>query len=108
MSTPMNQQVLKRENDQFMNTGGRSQENRSLGFRPAFMDRDTSAVYESRFANGLPAPVHMLDGLPSELIVQRSASGRVTAVKASVVSGFLLDDEFYTREEAARKVNELH
>lgn len=105
---PMSEQILRRENEQYMHTGGRSEENRSRGFRPAFMDRETSKVYPSRFANGTPAPVHMLDGLPAEVVVSRSASGRVVSVKASVVSGFLLDDEFYTREEAARKVSELH
>ena len=102
---PMSEQVLQRENDQYMHSGGRSQENRSLGFRPAFMDRETSKVYPSRFANGMAAPVHMLDGLPAEVVVTRSASGRVVSVKASIVSGFVLDSEFYTREQAARKVS---
>ena len=108
MNATMSQHVLQRENREFLGTGGRSQENRSLGFRPAFMDVETMTVYPSRFANGQPAPVHVLDGLPAEVVLTRAASGRVATVKASVVSGFLLGDEFLTRDAAARKASELH
>ena len=45
MNVAMSEQVLQRENVEFLGTGGRSQENRSLGFRPAFMDQETLAVY---------------------------------------------------------------
>ena len=93
--------ALKEQNKRFMNTGGRSQENRSEGFRPAFSDTSTGTVYLSCFANGRPAPMHMLDGLPAEVVLARTESGRVTAVKDSVVAGFVKAGEFYTREEAA-------
>lgn len=93
--------ILKEQNERFMNTGGRSQENRSEGFRPAFSDTSTGAVYLSRFADGRPAPMHMLDGLPQEVVATRNAAGRVTAIKESVVAGFVRDGLFYTREEAA-------
>jgi hypothetical protein len=43
----------------------------------------------------------MIDGLPDELVIARSASGKVTAVSDSVRSGFLLDGCFYDRQEAA-------
>jgi hypothetical protein len=43
----------------------------------------------------------MIDGLPDELVIARSASGKVTAVSDSVQSGFLLDGCFYNRQEAA-------
>lgn len=108
MNAAMSEAVLQRENTEFLGTGGRSQENRSLGFRPAFMDAETSAVYPSRFADGRPAPIHVLDGLPADLVVTRSASGRVVSVKATVVSGFLLGQEFFTREAAARRISELN
>lgn len=97
-------QQLCRENDAFRDTGGRSEENRPLGFRPAFMDSATYAVYDSRFADGRPAPFHLLDGLPDTVVLHRDATGRVARVKESVVSGFVLDGRFYTREEAAREV----
>jgi len=43
----------------------------------------------------------LLDGLPNELVVARNAQGCVTRVKSSVVSGFVRDQRFYTRDEAA-------
>ncbi len=43
----------------------------------------------------------MIDDLPDELVVTRSATGKVIAVRESVQSGFLLDGCFYDREEAA-------
>ena len=108
MNTATTLQTLQRENVEFRGTGGRSQENRSFGFRPAFIDRDTSTVYPACFADGRPAPFHILDGLPSEVVLTRTETGRVASVKPTIVAGFMLDGEFYTREAAARKANELH
>jgi hypothetical protein len=82
-------------------TGGVSQNNRSLGFEPAFIDRETETVHLSRFPDGRPAPCHLLNGLPAELVLARNEQGRVTRVKSSVVSGFVRDERFYTRDEAA-------
>ena len=42
----------------------------------------------------------MLDGLPDAVIVRRNRSGKVTAVRGSIVAGFLRDGRFYTREQA--------
>jgi hypothetical protein len=103
----LNDAVLQQQNRRFMGTGGRSQENRSSGFRPAFIDSITRAVYASCFADGRPAPIHLIDGLPDEVVVARSDSGRVCAVKPSVVAGFVRDGRFYTREEAARCASAL-
>lgn len=107
MQTLLNTTQLQRQNQEFMGTGGRSEENRPAGFRPAFMDIDTRTVYESRFADGRPAPIHVLDGLPDELVVARSSSGRIAAVKASVIAGFVLAARFYNREEAAHFISGL-
>lgn len=98
---------LKEQNRRFAASGGCSHENACAGFRPAFMDADTRRVYESRFADGRPAPFHLLDGLPDELVVARSASGRVAAIKSSVVAGFVRAARFYSREEAARCMGAL-
>ena len=100
--------VLRRETRQFRGSGGISEENGSLGFRPAFYDTRTRTAYLSRFGNGEPAPCHILDGLPDELVTARDACGHVSAVRPSLVSGFLLCGQFYNREEAARKVAELN
>jgi len=101
MERTLTEQRLEHENLRHLGTAGVSAENRSLGFQPAFVDRETRAIYLSRFADGRPAPCHVLDGLPRELVLSRRACGRVAAVKRSLVSGFVRDGRFYTREEAA-------
>src|SRR6266581_4756455 len=98
----MNTAVLQRQNENFSGTGGRSQENQEQGFRPAFMDCATQVIFGSCYSDGQPAPVHLLDGLPDEVVIGRDEAGRVTAVKASIVAGFVRNGCFYSREEAAR------
>ena len=87
-------------------SGGRSEENADLGFRPAFRDDATGEIYASCFLDGRPAPVHLYDGLPDDVVIARSASGHVSTVKQTLVSGFLRRGRFYTREEAAAVVRE--
>ena len=100
MST-LSETVLEEENSRYLGSGARSQENAGHGFRPAFMDRETGAVYASRFADGRPAPFHLLDGLPDEVVLARGPYGGVLSVKPSVLSGFVLQQRFFTRDEAA-------
>lgn len=107
MEQTITTEVLKTENQVFRGTGGRSEENRSLGFRPAFKDMHSSRIYPSRFADGRPAPFHLLDGLPDEVVVARDVSGRVASIKSSVVSGFLRMGRFLTRDEAAAEIDQL-
>jgi len=97
----MNHSILARENAAFEGSGGVSANNRSFGFRPAFRNNENGCIYASRFADGRLAPIHMIDGLPDELVISRSANGRVTSVKASVQAGFTLNGDFYDREQAA-------
>jgi hypothetical protein len=97
---------LRTQNRRYRGSGGVSAENRGAGFRPAFLDRGTGVVYHSQFPDGSPAPVHLLDGLPPELVVQRTAAGRVTTVRDSVVAGFVTDGRFLTRDEATAKLAE--
>lgn len=92
---------LTRQRRHFKGTGGMSEENRGFGFLPAFRDASTGRVYLSRFADGRIAPMHLLEGLPPELVVQRAGSGRVTAVRNSVTAGFVKAGQFYTRSQAA-------
>jgi len=106
MKRLMNGELLKRENEIHAGTGGRSQENASLGFIPAFLDFATQTIYPSRFADGRLAPFHLLDGLPDEVIVDRAPSGRVIAAKATLISGFVRNGFFYTRAAAARAAAE--
>jgi hypothetical protein len=95
-------QALNDENVRYGGTAGCSAGNRGLGFRPAFLDTDTGRVYLSAFADGRPAPVHVLHGLPQTLVAARTPCGQVSAVHPKVVSGFARDGCFYTREEAMR------
>ena len=95
---------LKLENLVHRGTGGRSEENRELGFRPAFFDFATQRIYLSCFRNGMPAPIHVLDGLPDEVVIDRAPNGKVITMKASVIAGFVRNGFFYTRRAAARAV----
>lgn len=108
MNQAMTESVLGQENCMFRGTGGISEENRDVGFRPAFLDSGTGIVYASCYANGKPALFHFLDGLPEEVVVARHATGRVAAVKQSVISGFIRHERFYTREQAAQAVMAMH
>jgi hypothetical protein len=101
MGNILTRTTLEVESGYYRDTNGLSENNRCLGFQSAFLDRETSTVYLSRFADGRLAPFHLLDGLPPELVLARDEEGHVTQVKASVESGFVRDEQFYTRYEAA-------
>ena len=100
MAHAMTQRTLRIQNRIFIGTTGISQENYKLGFFPAFMDEETGSVYLSCTADGNPAPVHILDGLPEHLVLARNDSGHVDAIKGTVIAGFIRDGHFYTREQA--------
>ncbi len=105
MTQAITHAVLMDQNQSYRGSGGTSAENRSRGFRPAFLDTETRMVHLSRFANGNPAPVHLLDGLPGELVTRRTSSGSIAEVRASVVAGFVRDDCFFSRDEAAQQIS---
>lgn len=101
MNRAMTEKRLVQETLDYRGSGGVSAENRSYGFRPAFLDLETGAVYVSCFADGRPAPFHLLDGLPDAVVLARDPVGRVATVKDSVTAGFVRGCRFYTRDEAA-------
>ncbi|MBK8185344.1 MAG: hypothetical protein IPK63_21525 [Candidatus Competibacteraceae bacterium] len=96
--------VLQRQNRVFRGTGGVSDGNRSQGFAPAFLDTSTGVIYRACFADGRPAPMHLLEGLPPTLVETRDDSGRVTGIRASVMAGFVRNAQFFTSEQAAALV----
>jgi len=102
----MTEHLLRRQNAEHAGTGGRSDGNRGLGFRPAFFHFQTQAIHLPRFGAGRLAPFHLLDGLPEEVIVDRAPAGRVVAAKASRIAGFERHGYFYTRTTAARAAAE--
>jgi hypothetical protein len=91
---------LQNENVLYASTRGISQNNGSFGFRPAYLDGGSGEAVLSCFSNGTPAPVHLLDGLPESWILGRDHAGHVTATRPGIISGFIRDGRFYTREEA--------
>jgi len=101
MSRPMNKNRLRIENLAFAGTCGVSENARKVRFLPAFKDLETGRVELACFAPGTPAPMHVLSCLPDEWAAERNAAGEIIELKASVIAGFVRDDRFYTREEAA-------
>jgi len=93
--------TLKRENRAFRGTRGVSENNRSSGFHPAFLDKKTGRVEVARFSDGRPAPVHVISYLPREWATSIDTDGSVLRLKAGIISGFVRDNVFYTRHEAA-------
>lgn len=104
MTRLMTKEVLQEENLVYVGTGGISQENHTAGFLPAFFDCESGVGFLSRFASGAIAPIHVLDGLPEDWVLERDAAGRVSTVKSTVIAGFIRDGYFYTREQAAQAV----
>ena len=103
---PLTNAQLKQENEQVAGSGGRSEDNRDLGFRPAFFDMATCLVHLSRYRDGRPAPFHLLDGLPEEVVIIRSSCGHVITTKSTLIAGFERKGFFYPRSAAARAVAE--
>ena len=77
----LSHQRLLAENRAFAGSGGVSQNNRQDGFTPAYLDTRTGIALPSRYANGIPAPIHVLDGLPAHWVLDRDARGRVLAAR---------------------------
>ena len=98
----LSQELLQLQNRVYAGSGGVSRNSRSAGFVPGFLDRQSGVAMVSRFANGRAAPIHVLEGLPEQWVLQRDARGRVKQLKPDVVAGFIRSGRFYTREEAAR------
>ena len=94
--------TLRRENRIFAGTAGVSPANRPHGFRPAFHDSHTGRTAIARFADGRPAPCHVLDGVPGEWVALRGPAGEVRRLKQTVVAGFVRAGRFYTRAQAAQ------
>ena len=71
-------------------------------FIPAYYDTETDTVYLSRFSDGRVAPVHVLDGIPRQLLHQ----GDTDELSGKVIVGFVFNDRFYTRGQALEALNE--
>jgi hypothetical protein len=94
-------QYLRLEAAAQRGTGRTSSEVGGHGFRPAFQNTLTGQTYSSTFTDGRPAPFHLLDGLPEDVVVGRDRCGRVSRVVGTIVAGFVRGGLFYTRAQAA-------
>ena len=95
---PLTPEQLAVERHWYHGTGGESAVCRHRGFVPGFRDNKTGRLYQAVHLDGSPAPMHLLDGLPDEVVLSRDAYGHATAVKPTLVSGFLHRGRFYTRD----------
>ena len=77
-----------------------------LGFRPAFFDFATCAIYVSRDQGGNPVAFHTPDGLPDEVVSRHGFSGRVLRVKSTLIEGFERNGFFYTYAAVERAAAE--
>ncbi len=95
--------ALVQENRQYRGTKAISEGCRESGFVPAFYDTLSDRSTISCFADGTPAPIHLLEGVPAEWVSEYDAEGHVASLRPGVIAGFLRDGRFYTREEVARE-----
>lgn len=84
----------------FPGTRGATQGTRPQGFAPAFLEPDTGTIHLACYADGRPAPIHLLAGLPLERVASRDPIGTSTSVKPGLIAGFVRAGRFYTREQA--------
>lgn len=97
----MDNQTLRLENITFAGTTGISENNNACGFKPAFLDKNTGRVELARLGNGQPAPVHIINWLPREWATSYHDDGTVKRLIPGVISGFVCNTVFYTREQVA-------
>ena len=97
----MNDDTLHRENREYAGTQGVSQACQEDGFQPAFQDQRTGRIELSRQRDGNPANIHMIGWLPREWAATTGKSGTIMSLKPEIVSGFVRDGIFYTREAVA-------
>ena len=97
----MDNHTLRQENLAFHGTMGVSDNNRDMGFLPAFQDKRDGRVEIARTRVGLPAQFHMIEWLPREWARTLTGNGRVRSLRPEIVSGFVRAGVFYTRDELA-------
>ncbi|HIG39717.1 MAG: hypothetical protein ABGY96_17870 [bacterium] len=95
----MDHETLKSESLKYAGTPGVSMHCDARRFKPAFLDKSTGRIEISRLNNGRPAPVHIINWLPAEWAISFFRDGSVKSLKRSVISGFVCDTVFYTRDQ---------
>ena len=101
MSRHRNQYAVTAESQPYNGTCGESVVACKHQFVPAFCNSADGRVELARLPNGKPAPMHLISALPQEWAARCDDDGNVLELIDSIVAGFVKDDRFYTREEAA-------
>lgn len=99
----MDNRTLKMENLAFTGTRGISENNSGSGYLPAFRDSRTGNIEIARTRTGTPASFHMIEWLPRTWAQTFSPSGTIQSLRPEIVSGFVRNGIFYTREELAER-----
>jgi hypothetical protein len=76
------------------------------GFRPAFFDFATGALYPSLARDGTPSSRHDPSGLPDSVVVIRTDKGRILATRSTLRIGYERGGYFFTRSAARRALRE--
>jgi len=103
MSRPNDQLAVRAASQEYLGTCGESATAKNVKFVPAFRNMLDGRVERARFPNGKPAPMHLIGGLPREWAVRCDEAGCVLEISDDIEAGFVRDDQFYTREQAARE-----
>jgi hypothetical protein len=91
---------LDTQNAEYAGTAGVSQHNRTAGFIPAYCNHADGQVVASRFADGRPAPIHVLEGVPDDWVEHRDTDSGSIRLKPTVEAGFIRDGRFFSRAAA--------
>jgi len=90
------------QNQAYAGTGGTSEGNQAHRFAPAYKDVDSGKAVASCFADGRPAPIHLLAGLPEGWIINHADRSEMPTLRPNILVGFIRDGKFFTRAEAAK------
>ena len=97
----MDNRTLQLENIAFSDTVGVSRNNRKSGFTPAFLNKKTGLIEIARLKNGQPSPMHIISWLPKTWASRLASDGSVESLKPEIITGFVRDGIFYTRQQTA-------
>ena len=89
---------LKEESTSFFQSGAVSEKCSSF-CKPCFLNKATGEIFLSQYPNGIACPFHNLNGLPEEVVLRRGNDGSVIEVLPTIISGFVKDNKFYSRDE---------
>lgn len=76
-------------------------------FIPAFYDALSHTVFLSCYKSGQLAPIHVLEGIPDNIIKNRTLTNNRGESKNSLIIGFIFKNKFLTRKQAINTLSTL-